>query len=52
MCQGSPLRSEIEARDASALERATAAAAASIAERYGRGPVSAPIRAHVISATA
>ena len=52
LCQGSPLRSEIEARDGSALERATAAAAARIAERYGNGPVSAPIRAHVISAAA
>jgi ubiquinone/menaquinone biosynthesis C-methylase UbiE len=52
LCQGSPLRSEIEARDASGLERATAAAAARIAERYGNGPVSAPIRAHVISAAA
>jgi ubiquinone/menaquinone biosynthesis C-methylase UbiE len=52
ICQGSPLRGEIEARDASSLERATAAAAARIAEQYGNGPVSAPIRAHVISATA
>jgi ubiquinone/menaquinone biosynthesis C-methylase UbiE len=52
LCQGSPLRSEIEARDSSSLERATAAAAARIAGRFGRGPVSAPIRAHVISASA
>jgi ubiquinone/menaquinone biosynthesis C-methylase UbiE len=52
LCQGSPLRNEIEARDASGLERASEAAEAKLAARFGSGPVSAPIRAHVICATA
>jgi ubiquinone/menaquinone biosynthesis C-methylase UbiE len=51
-CQGSPLRNEIEARDAAGLDRVSQMAAAKIAARFGDGPVSAPIRAHVISATA
>jgi ubiquinone/menaquinone biosynthesis C-methylase UbiE len=49
-CQGSPLRSEIEARDAQKLEAATDHAAAAIADRHGRGEVAAKIQAHVIVA--
>ncbi|WP_323765952.1 class I SAM-dependent methyltransferase [Marinovum sp.] len=49
-CQGTPLRSEIEARGPAALAEATDLAEARIAERYGPGPVLAPIRAHVVSA--
>ena len=50
-CQGSPLRSEIEARDAGRLEEATAAAAEAIAARFGAGPIEGKIQAHVITAT-
>jgi hypothetical protein len=51
-CQGSPLRNEIEARDAQKLEAATDHAAAAIADRHGRGEVAAKIQAHVIAARA
>jgi ubiquinone/menaquinone biosynthesis C-methylase UbiE len=47
-CQGSPLRNEIEAYDASRLEEATAFAAEAIARRFGRGEVAGKIQAHVI----
>jgi len=50
-CQGTPLRNEIEARDASRLEDATKAAADAVAARFGSGPVDGRIRAHVIAAT-
>ncbi|MFD1981112.1 class I SAM-dependent methyltransferase [Mesorhizobium newzealandense] len=49
-CQGTVLRSEIEARDAGGLEAATDYAAAAIADRHGRGEVAAKIQAHVIMA--
>ncbi len=49
-CQGTPLRNEIEARDASRLEDATKAAAEAVARRFGNGPVDGLIRAHVIAA--
>ena len=49
-CQGTPLRNEIEARDAAALESATTAAAQAIADRFGPGSVDARIQAHVITA--
>ena len=49
-CQGSPLRSEIEARDAGRLEEATEAAARAIAARFGPGPIEGKIQAHVVSA--
>jgi ubiquinone/menaquinone biosynthesis C-methylase UbiE len=51
-CQGTPLRNEIEARDAGRLEAATDHAASVIVERHGSGAVSAKIQAHVISAVA
>ena len=38
-CQGTPLRNEIEARDASRLAEATDVAAEAIARRFGRGAV-------------
>jgi len=47
-CQGSPLRNEIEARDASRLGEATDVAAAAIERRFGAGPVDAKIQAHVV----
>jgi len=49
-CQGTPLRGEIEACDASRLEHATAQAAAALAQRFGHGPIEGRIRAFVISA--
>ncbi len=49
-CQGTPLRSEIEARDATQLRRITEAAADAVWERFGQGPVSGKMRAHVITA--
>jgi ubiquinone/menaquinone biosynthesis C-methylase UbiE len=48
--QGSPLRSEIEARDASRLAEATEAAAAKVRARFGDGPVDGKIQAHVFTA--
>jgi SAM-dependent methyltransferase len=47
-CQGTPLRNEIEARDASRLGEATDAAAKAIAQRFGSGAVDGKIQAHVI----
>jgi SAM-dependent methyltransferase len=49
-CQGSPLRNEIEARDAARLEEATQVAANAFARRFGSGPIAGHLRAHVISA--
>jgi ubiquinone/menaquinone biosynthesis C-methylase UbiE len=49
-CQGTPLRNEIEARDASLLQFATDRAAQAIASHYGEGPVAGKIQAHVIVA--
>jgi len=51
-CQGTPLRGEIEARDAGKLQAATDYAAAAIAEKHGGGEVAAKIQAHVIVAAA
>lgn len=48
-CQGTPLRSEIEARDAARLGEATDAAAAALAQRFGRGAVDGKIQALVVS---
>lgn len=48
-CQGTPLRSEIEARDASRLGEATDVAAAAIGRRFGRGAVDGKMQAHVIT---
>jgi hypothetical protein len=49
-CQGTPLRGEIEARDASKLQAATDAVAEAIRKRHGSGPVEAKIQALVITA--
>ena len=48
-CQGTPLRGEIEARDASRLAEATDVAAEAIARKFGKGPVDGKIRAHVVT---
>jgi ubiquinone/menaquinone biosynthesis C-methylase UbiE len=49
-CQGTPLRNEIEARDASRLEEATKQAAEALARRFGSGAIEGRIRAVVITA--
>jgi SAM-dependent methyltransferase len=51
-CQGTVLRTEIEARDPGKLDAATDYAAAAIAARHGSGAVTAKIQAHVIVAVA
>jgi SAM-dependent methyltransferase len=51
-CQGTPLRSEIEARDASRLAEATDVAAQAIARRFGDGAVEGKIQAHVVTVEA
>ena len=51
-CQGTPLRSEIEARGAGKLESATDYVTSVIADKHGRGEVVARIQAHVIVAAA
>ena len=50
MLQGTPMRNEIEERDAAALELVTDRATEAITARFGDGPVSAKIRVHVIVA--
>lgn len=50
-CQGTPLRNEIEARDAGLLEHVTERAAQAIAARFGNGPVTGKIRGHILMAT-
>jgi ubiquinone/menaquinone biosynthesis C-methylase UbiE len=49
-CQGTPLRNEIEDRDANLLDRVTECAASAISDRFGTGFVEAKIRGYVISA--
>jgi ubiquinone/menaquinone biosynthesis C-methylase UbiE len=49
-CQGTPLRTEIEARGAPGLEAATERAGEALARRFGSGAVEGKIRALVISA--
>ena len=51
LCQGSPLRSEIEARDHSALERVTEAAARALRQFEGPDGFDAPMSAHLVTAT-
>jgi SAM-dependent methyltransferase len=51
LCQGSPLRSEIEALDPTGLEAATDVAAAVVAERCGEGAFETPLQALVVETT-
>lgn len=51
LCQGTPLRGEIEARDPAGLVRATEAAAAAIRERYGSGSFHTPLQALLVTAS-
>jgi hypothetical protein len=48
-CQGTPLRNEIEARDAERLDAATDVATEAIARRFGRHAVDGKIQAHVVT---
>ena len=48
-CLGTPLRNEIEARDASQLGEATDLAAEAIAKRFGREAVDGKIQAHIVT---
>lgn len=50
-CQGTPLRNEIESRDASLLQLAIDRATEAIARRHGEGAVAGKIQAHVVVAT-
>ena len=50
-CQGTPLRNEIEARDTSRLQEATEVATQALTQRFGSGPVSGRIAAHVVVAS-
>ncbi|WP_427911463.1 class I SAM-dependent methyltransferase [Ramlibacter sp. MMS24-I3-19] len=49
-CEGTPLRGEIEARDPDGLQRATLAAEAELARRFGDGPIEGRIEALVVTA--
>jgi SAM-dependent methyltransferase len=51
-CQGTPLRNEIESRDAAGLARATDVCADALARRFGAGAVDAKIQALVIAVEA
>ena len=51
-CQGTPLRNEIEAREAGRLQSATDTVASALADKHGRGAVAAKIQAHIIVAEA
>ncbi|MBC7484762.1 MAG: class I SAM-dependent methyltransferase [Rhizobacter sp.] len=48
LCQGTPLRGEIEARGPSRLGEATDIAEQALARRFGPGPVDGKIQAHVV----
>ena len=48
-CEGTPLRSEIVARDASRLAEAIDLATAAVAKRFGSGAVDGRIQAHVVA---
>jgi ubiquinone/menaquinone biosynthesis C-methylase UbiE len=50
-CEGTPLRNEIVARDASRLEEATRVATAALEKRYGKGEIEGLINAHIITAS-
>ncbi|HTU65534.1 MAG TPA: methyltransferase domain-containing protein [Steroidobacteraceae bacterium] len=49
LCQGTPMRSEIEARGGVTLEQATAAAERALVACFGAGAISGALRAHVVS---
>ena len=50
LCQGTPLRGEIEARDPDGLARATEAVSGALQERFGTGRFRAPMQALLVTA--
>ena len=48
LCQGTPMRAEIEALDKDGLDAATHAAAEAIAKRCGQGPTTTPLQAVLV----
>jgi ubiquinone/menaquinone biosynthesis C-methylase UbiE len=48
-CHGTPLHSEIVARDRSRLGEATDVATAALVERFGRGAVEGKVQAHIVT---
>ncbi len=52
LCLGTPLRAEIEARDAARLDEAVNAATDALARRFGTGPIEGGISAYVFTAIA
>jgi ubiquinone/menaquinone biosynthesis C-methylase UbiE len=50
LCQGTPLRREIEARDPDSLDHVTQVAAAALEARFGKETVAGKIRAHIVTA--
>ncbi|HEU4600582.1 MAG TPA: class I SAM-dependent methyltransferase, partial [Steroidobacteraceae bacterium] len=51
LCQGTPLRNEIEARDASKLQEASQAAEQALVAQFGHGAIEGKIQAIVVSVT-
>lgn len=51
LCAGTPLRNEIEARDAGRLDEAINTSAAAVAARFGETEIEGKIQAHVIVAS-
>lgn len=51
LCQGTPLRNEIEAR-AAGLAEVTSACAAALTSRFGAGPIDGKLEAHVVTVQA
>jgi len=49
-CKGTPLRKEIETREASLLDHVIDRATEAIAARFGNGPVAGKIRGHIVAA--
>ena len=49
-CQGTPLRNEIEARNASSLQEATEVAIQALTQRFGSGPIAGRMAAHIVVA--
>ena len=50
-CQGTPLRNELEALDASKIDVVTDLAADDLERKFGSGPISGKIQGHVVFAS-
>lgn len=51
LCQGTPVRNEIEMRDPSKLDESTSAVAEALAQRFGPGPIEGRVQALVVWVT-